>query len=356
VAGTTPSDIMGIYPPSALPVLSGLAKGFAVCDHWYSSVPTETFPNRAFACAGTSQGHMNDGTSSYTVQSIFGLMTAHNLAWKIYGYNAEPLTRANYPDTTSAPETCFGKFKDFQADAAAGTLPAYSFLEPDWGSTGNSQHPNYDVALGEVLIQQVYEALRGGPGWNQTLLIITYDEHGGLYDHVPPPSGATPPDNSVGEFGFDFTRFGVRVPGVLVSPLIPAGTVYRPAGSTPIDHTSVLKTIETRWGLPALTARDAAAPDLGGALTLTTPRTDDPLAGVVAPTSTGANPAAAEVSHLLQLHALQISNLQVPDGRLRNAPLLANQHSPADFENYINARASTWKTARAEGDAPDGST
>jgi phospholipase C len=138
-----------------------------------------------------------------------------------------------------------------------------------------------------------------------------------------------------------------------VSPLIPAGTVYRPAASTPIDHTSVLKTIEVRWGLPALTARDAAAPDLGGALTLTTPRTDDQLAGVVAPTSTRANPAAGEVSHLL--HAVQISNLQVPDGRLRDAPLLANQHSPADFENYINARASTWKTARAEGDAPDGS-
>ena len=93
-----------------------------------------------------------------------------------------------------------------------------------------------------------------------------------------------PPDNSVGEFGFDFTRFGVRVPAVLVSPLIPAGTIYRvPAGSTPIDHTSVLKTIEVRWGLPALTARDAAAPDLGGVLTLTTPRTDDPIAGVVAP-------------------------------------------------------------------------
>ena len=91
------ADIMGIFPPRPLPVLSGLAKGFAVCDHWYSSVPTETFPNRAFACAGTSQGHMNDSTSSYTVQSIFGLMTAHNLSWKIYGYNAEPLTRANYP-------------------------------------------------------------------------------------------------------------------------------------------------------------------------------------------------------------------------------------------------------------------
>jgi phospholipase C len=123
----------------------------------------------------------------------------------------------------------------------------------------------------------------------------------------------------------------------------------------PIDHTSVLKTIEVRWGLPALTARDAAAPDLGGALTLATPRTDDPLAGVVAPTATGPNPAAGEVSQLLQLHAQQISDLQVPLERLRAAPLLANQHTPADFENYINTRASTWKTARAEGDAPGGS-
>jgi phospholipase C len=225
LTGTTPSSIMGMFPPSALPVLSGLARGFAVCDHWYSSVPTETFPNRAFACAATSQGHMNDATSSFTVQSIFGLMTAHSVSWKIYGYDAEPLTRADFPDTMDAPETNFGKFADFQADAAAGQLPAYSFLEPSWSSTGNSQHPNYDVALGEAFILQVYQAVRNGPGWNNTLLLITYDEHGGCYDHVPPPSGATPPDSTIGEFGFDFTRFGVRVPAVLVSPLIPAGTI-----------------------------------------------------------------------------------------------------------------------------------
>jgi phospholipase C len=354
-AGTVASNIMGIFPPAALPVLSGLAAGFAVCDHWYSSAPTETFPNRAFACAGTSQGHMNDSATSYTVQSIFGLMTAHNLSWKIYGYDAEPLTRANFPDTTSAPDSCFGKFADFQADAAAGTLPQYSFLEPSWGSTGNSQHANYDVALGEALIKQVYQAVRGGPGWNQTLLIITYDEHGGCYDHVPPPSGATPPDSSVGEFGFDFTRFGVRVPAVLVSPLIPAGTIYRvPAGATPIDHTSVLKTIELRWGLPALTARDAAAPDLGGVLTLTTPRTDDPLAGVVAPTSAAPNPAAGEVSQLQQLQAQMTSNLPVPADQLIGEPLLANQRTPADYANYIAARTSKWKAARDAGQAPHG--
>ena len=354
-AGTTASAIMGMFPPAALPVLSGLAAGFAVCDHWYSSVPTETFPNRAFAAAATSQGHMNDGTASFTVPSIFGLMTAHSLSWKIYGYNQEPLTRKNFPDTLSAPDSCFGLFADFRSDAAAGTLPQYSFLEPGWGSTGNSQHPNYDVSLGEKLIQDVYTAVRNGPGWNQTLLFITYDEHGGLYDHVPPPSGATPPDATPGEFGFGFTRFGVRVPAVLVSPLIPAGTVFRvPAGSAPLDHTSVLKTIQARWGLPALTARDAAAPDVGDVLSLAAPRTDDPLAGVAAPTSTGVNPAAAEVSHLQLANAQLTSQLQVPLSDLRSAPLLAAQQTPSDYEHYIAARTATWKAARTRGNTPPG--
>src|SRR5207342_1232445 len=150
--------------------------------------PSRTEPSPA---PRRARGHMNDGTASFTVPTIFGLMTKHSLSWKIYGYNQEPLTRKNFPDTLSAPDSCFGLFTDFQSDAAAGTLPQYSFLEPGWGSTGNSQHPNYDVSLGEKLILDVYNAVLNGPGWNQTLLFITYDEHGGLYDHVPPPSGAT---------------------------------------------------------------------------------------------------------------------------------------------------------------------
>jgi phospholipase C len=346
-AGTAPSDIMGVFPPAALPVLSGLAKGFAVCDYWFSSVPTETMPNRAFACAATSQGHMDDATKSFTTQSIFGLLGANNLSWKIYGYTSSPLTRLDFPDTVSAADTHIGEFKDFQADAAAGNLAAYSFLEPSWGSTGNSQHPNYDVALGEQYIQAVYEALRGGPGWDQTLLFITYDEHGGCYDHVAPPSGATPPDATPGEYGFDFTRFGLRVPVVLVSPLIEAGTVFRvPAGTTPLDHTSVLKTIETRWELPALTARDGAAPDVGDVLTLTTPRTDDPLAGVTAPVSSGANPAAGHVSHLQQVQAELVSHLPAPLEQVSQAPLLAHQQTPADFDHYIAARTALWQSSR----------
>jgi phospholipase C len=347
ISGTTASDIMRIFTPDLLPVLSGLARGFAVCDHWFSSVPTETFPNRAFLCAATSQGHMDDSTSKYTSQSIFGLLSAHNLGWSIYGYNSPPLTRLNYPDTTDAAESHFGVFRDFQVAAAAGTLGAYTFLEPSWGSSGNSQHPNYDVALGEQLIHDVYYALHNGPAWNQTLLIVTYDEHGGCYDHVQPPFGAVPPDNSAGEFGFDFTRFGVRVPSVLVSPLIAAGTVFRPNGTVPLDHTSILKTVETRWGLPPLTARDAAAPDIGDVLTLAQPRIDDPLDGVTVPAAAAVNPVAGTPSHIQQMFAQLVSTLPVDDAQGQTHAAMPALRTEQDYHDYIESRLTAWTAARA---------
>jgi phospholipase C len=350
ISGTTASDIMGMFTPELLPVLSGLARGFAVCDHWYCSVPTETFPNRAFLCAATSQGHMDDSTSKYTSQSIFGLLSAHNLAWSIFGYKLPPLTRLNFPDTTDAPESHFGVFSDFQAAAAAGTLGIYTFLEPSWGSSGNSQHPNYDVSLGEQLIHDVYYALRNGPGWNQTLLIITYDEHGGCYDHIAPPTGAVPPDSSAGEFGFDFTRFGLRVPTVLVSPLITAGTVFRTTGPVPLDHTSILKTVETRWGLPPLTARDAAAPDVGDALTLAQPRTDDPLAGVTVPTSAVANPVTGTPSHIQQTFAQLVSALPVNDTQGQTHAAIPALKTEQDYHDYIASRTTAWTAARVARD------
>jgi len=336
--GTTAGDIMAMYTPEMLPVLSGLARGYAVCDQWFSSVPTETMPNRAFACAATSQGHMDDKAKTFTSQSIFGLLTAHGLDWRVYGYTSDPLTRVTFSDVTGAPPTHFGLFKDFQAAAAAGSLPAFTFLEPDFAATGNSQHPNYDVALGEALIRDVYEALRTGPGWNQTLLVVTYDEHGGCYDHVPPPSGATPPDSTIGEFGFDFRRFGARVPAVLVSPWIEAGSVFRSTDPNPLDHTSVLATIERRFGLPALTERDRAAPDIGGALNQMNPRTDDPLAGVVPPPPSTANPNALTPSHLQQIHAELVSGLNVPGKRLPTSEALAPLRTNADYTAFIDQR------------------
>jgi phospholipase C len=331
--GTSESWIMGCHTPQTLPVLSALARGFGVCDHWYCSAPTMTMPNRAFVCAGTSQGHMDDVTKKFTVGSIFGALTTANAAWKIYGYTSSPLTKLDFPDTASAPAAHFGHFADFQADARAGALPGYAFLEPAWSSTGNSQHPNYNMALGEQLLLDTYRALRDGPAWDSTLLIITYDEHGGCYDHVPPPWGAAPPDDSVGEFGFDFTRFGPRVPTVLVSPLIPAGTVHRVAdGATPFDHTSILATVEHRFGLTSLTRRDAAAPDVGAALRLTTPRTDDPLAGVSAPPAPP-NPTglAVQASHLQQVHAELLAEQSG-----RGDADLAGLHTNADYQDYID--------------------
>jgi phospholipase C len=325
VAGTTPADIMGCFTPETLPVISALAKGFAVCDHWFGSAPTETLPNRAFTLSGTSQGHMDDKTRTFTSPSICSELTKAGVAWKVYGYEQAPLTQHTFPDLAAAPEANFGLFADFRKDAAAGELPGFAFLEPSWSATGNSQHPNYDVALGEQLIHDVYTAQRNGPAWASTLFILTYDEHGGLYDHVPPPATATAPDNSAGEYGFDFTRFGPRVPTVLVSPLIPAGTVFRvPEGATPLDHTSILKTVETRWGLKPLTARDAAAVDVGGAITLTTPRTDDPLMGVVVPTSGGVTPSAGRPTHLEEVYADLVSrgksrSAQIPMPRTESA-------------------------------------
>jgi phospholipase C len=344
IAGTQASQIMAMYTPQLLPVLCGLAKGFAVCDRWFASAPTMTMPNRAFAAAATSQGHMDDTVKGFTCPTIFGSFSNAGLDWAIFGYSADPLTRMDFPDTKSAADSHFGQFSDFQDRAAAGTLPPYTFLEPSWDASGNSQHPNYDVAKGEQLIHDVYYALRNGPAWASSLLIITYDEHGGNFDHVAPPAGATPPgDGTTGEFGFDFTRFGLRVPAVLVSPLIAAGTVFR--GSGPIDHTSVLKTLQERFAVAALTARDAAAASLGDVLTLSAARTDDPLAGVTAPVSSDIPPDIAEPSHLQRVHAAKVAALPIRNaqGHYPEEPDVPAVESGAELGEFIRDRTAAWK-------------
>ena len=125
---TQASDIMGMYPPEMLPVMSGLAKGHAVCDRWSSSAPTQTIPNRAFAGAATSQGRLDNHVKVFTCPSIFGRLENEEIDWGIYGYNRDPLTRHDDTDIQHADEKHFGHFRDFQERAAAGTLPVYSFL------------------------------------------------------------------------------------------------------------------------------------------------------------------------------------------------------------------------------------
>ena len=174
-------------------------------------------------------------------------------------------------------------------------------------------------------------------------MLITYDEHGGYYDHVAPPDNAAPPDDPVGEFDFDFTRFGVRIPALLISPRIAAGSVFR-AREVFIDLTSVLKTRPLRFGLDPLTRRDKAAADLGDVVTLAAPRTDDPLDGIEAPEiALMAHPNQSQPSVIEKLHANKVSHLP-----LRNDKGTYDQHTPPDLStsdaigDYIQARTAAW--------------
>ena len=149
MAGTVPGQIMGtIVYPAKCPAdpFYRIATGYAVCDHWYGSAPTETAPNRAFMATATSQGSVTDASPSvYTAPSIFTLLGKNGKTWAIYGYNAPPLTRGSIADITSAPPGNFGEFANFKTAVQNGTLANYVFLEPSWGQTGNNQHPNSDA-------------------------------------------------------------------------------------------------------------------------------------------------------------------------------------------------------------------
>ena len=335
LAGVDESSIMAMNTPDTLPVLSALARGYAVCDGWFASVPTQTLPNRAFALAGTSGGSVvNKGTFPLPT-SIFGRLSDKKVSWKVYGYAGLPKTPSDFADA-KRPEGIGKSFAQFQHDAANGRLASFTFIEPQWADYArkppqhswdleNDQHPVSNLAHGEKFIYDVYQAVRSSPAWPKTLLIVTYDEHGGCYDHVPPPTTAVAPDGAVGPSGFDFKRFGVRVPTVLVSPLIPPGTILNaPTHGPPFDHTSIVATLRARFGTVALTKRDAAAPDVGGALTLGRPRADDPLHGLSplqpqdavlasgAKAGTGARAVSTAPTSVLEAQAYHAATLDVP--------------------------------------------
>jgi phospholipase C len=313
-----PGLIMNCFTPDKVPVLSGLANAYAVCDHWFCSVPTQTLPNRSFVHAATSSGYVYNSWKTgkwpwdvavlvNDTPTVFNLLEGAEVSWRIYYGGPFLLCNAFIGQdqlaqyATYDPATNrFFPMSQFFADAAApvnstGTdfLPSYSFIEPNFMCSTtygpeNDEHPAFatlntgaptNVLYGEALIYSVYQALKASPNWDSTLLVITFDEHGGCYDHVPTPPPPTvspdgvviPPDQPGGS-GFIFNRFGVRVPAVLVSPLIKQGIVC----NTLFDHTSIIKTVTNRWNLASLTKRDAAATDVSEVLTLPKPRKDSP--------------------------------------------------------------------------------
>jgi len=249
--------IMNYFDPSKLPVLTTLATQFALFNAWFSSVPGPTLCNRAFAHYGTSFGHvgMELRYSNQKYLSIYERLRAHRLGAKVYFFD-EASSSLEVVNLLEHQAEFFGTFRQFLEDCKSGTLPHYSFVEPNYTDHNDArgkrvlatdQHPDHHVFEGERFIAMVYNAIRGNPGlWRSTALLLVYDEHGGTYDHVPPPMLATPDEfeASPAETGvpgltFKFDRLGVRVPAVLISPWIPAGTVVDQV----FEHASIPATV-----------------------------------------------------------------------------------------------------------------
>jgi phospholipase C len=294
--GNAPSDfgdIMKGFSPDRLPVLNALAKSFAVCDNWFAAIPGPTWPNRLFACAASSSGldHSPTTAEMLTWESLDGfdfpngsifdaLRKKSENGWRVFAGDTFPMAAALKGVTLFD----ISGFDEFAGTVAKSDYPwLYTWIEPNYGDTvngtyegGTSQHPMDSVAGGEGLIKVVYEAIRNSPHWNTSLLIITWDEHGGFYDHVAPPAAAPPGDTEMGskynQYHFGFDRYGVRVPAVVVSPLIPSNVIDHRL----YDHSSIPATIETLFGLPPLTKRDAAANNVASLLSLATPRANAP--------------------------------------------------------------------------------
>lgn len=253
---------MGYLSGDQLPVYRWLAEKFCVADRWFASVPGASWPNRLYAVTGGSDG-ARDGKKLplYRRRAFVRELDAHNASWRWYFHDIPTLAALDFGYLPHARN--LRPFASFARDAAGGRLPNVSWIDPNFfeqvgplDRASNDDHPPSDVMNGQALVYAVVNALMKSPQWARTLLIITYDEHGGFFDHVPPPDCAD--DHP------DMRRLGVRVPAFLVSPRVSAGSVCH----TVFDHTSILKTIFNRFcpALPDFGARVAAANDVSSAL------------------------------------------------------------------------------------------
>jgi phospholipase C len=259
-----PACVMGHYDDSDVPVYDHLAEEFAVCDRWFSSVAGATLPNRLYGLCGVAAGSRDDRPEHvpplYHQPSFVRHLDAARVPWRWYSFDPGTLRLADahyllghhdrfgYFSKTGLPWravfdlTVNQKLSSFLDDAAAGTLPPVSWIDPAFtnfnplGFPVNDDHPPADIKDGQDLVLAAYDALAAGPQWETSLLVIVYDEHGGFYDHVPPPRAA---DDEPEMFG----SYGVRVPAIIVSPWIEPRTVSH----TLFDHTSIIKTILLRF-------------------------------------------------------------------------------------------------------------
>jgi phospholipase C len=238
---------MGYFEPSVLPFTNSLATTFPMCDQYFSSVMAQTYPNRRYFMAGTSLGQIADVINGDRPPNgtIFEMLNAHGISWKNYYVSGTPSIfiwtfLSGKPGITPN----LAGIDQFYSDAAAGTLPAFSMVDPNFGRS--SEENPQDVQFGDQFLSQVVNAVMASPQWPHALLVWTYDEGGGYYDHVPPPRAvkpdAVPPSLGSTDKAGQFNRYGFRLPSGVVSPFARADCV----SSVVHDHTSILKLIETK--------------------------------------------------------------------------------------------------------------
>jgi phospholipase C len=352
--------VMGYYNDADLPVYDHLAEQFLICDRWHSSVPGATWPNRLYAICGRADNSRDDRPHPepplYDKPSFVRHLDAHQISWRWYSFDPGTLrcadahylvghhdnfayvakTKLSWRTEIEEEVVIDEESASFLEDAARGNLPQVAWIDPNfndinvYGSNSNDDHPPSDVKDGQDLVLLIYDALANSPQWDKTLFVITYDEHGGFFDHVAPPAAA---DDDPDTFG----RHGLRVPAIVVSPFVEAGAVAKDDSGESIlfDHTSIIKTILLRFcaadlakhggpsGLFAwldlghphyMGKRVAAANDLSVLLTRDQPRpAPDRSALVDAAAKRAAAAAQAEVANPLDLSAepQRLTDLQI---------------------------------------------
>lgn len=245
-AGAHEAEAMGYYDREQLPFYYALADRFTVCDRWFASVMGPTWPNRYYLHAGSSAGKKDNGTFfTGGPETLWERLRDKKLAYKNYCLGPAAWYLAGFPGRLLSLNPVV-RGDEFFKDAKAGTLPPFSVIDPDFLT--NDDHPSHNVQLGQALIASVVQAIAQSPQWGRTLLVITYDEHGGFFDHVPPPT--------VADDEADFRQLGFRVPTLVLGGKVRASFV----DSTVYNHASVAATVQQRFGTARLSARtDASA-------------------------------------------------------------------------------------------------
>lgn len=243
---------IGYYAAHDVPFLAALAQAYTTCDHWFASILAETFPNRMFLLTAQTD-RLTNAVSLSGLPTIFDSLAKAGISHRYY-FGSLPflaLWGLKYLSSSSL-------FDNFISDAGTGNLPAVSFVDPKFtefdDGLGNDDHPHSDIRNGEAFLSQVFHALASGPKWRNTVLIVTFDEWGGFFDHVAPPR-VIAPNNVDTELVNGMALLGFRVPTLIASPFTRGANKV---DSTVYDHTAILKLIEWRWGLSPLTLRDAS--------------------------------------------------------------------------------------------------